>query len=289
MTSPDRRRQAVQRLQDRFGVSERRACKVLGQPRSTQRYEPVPPDDEEERLRAWLRAFSRRRPRWGWRRARVELRSQGWKVNKKRLQRLWRDEGLQVPSRGRKRPLRGISGHVGAFCPIAPDTVWAMDFQFDQTSHGRRLKLFNVVDEFTREALAVEVEHNITGEDVAIVLDRLVALRGTAPRYVRFDHGPEFIADVMARWAANQATTCLFIDPGSPWQNAWIESFNGKLRDECLNIEQFDSLLEAKVVISDWRIDYNTSRPHSALDNLTPTEFHNQWTEHRSTLTNSHK
>jgi len=262
---------------------------VIGQPRSTQRYHPAEPDDEEQRLRAWLRAFSRRRPRWGWRRARAELRRQGWKVNKKRVQRLWREEGLRVPHRGRKQPLRGISGHVGSFCPIAPDVTWALDFPFDQTSHGGRLKLLNIVDEFTREALAVEVEHRINGEDVTLILDRLVAARGTAPKYLRFDHGPEFIADVMARWANDQATTCMFIDPGSPWQNAWIESFNGRLRDECLNIEQFDSLLEAKVVIGDWRIDYNTRRPHSALDNLTPADFHGLWQRQRSTLLNSHR
>jgi putative transposase len=224
-------------VRDRFGVSERRACAVVGQHHSTQRLDPPPMTDEEARLREWLRDFSKRRPRWGWRRAAKAARRAGWEVNDKRIRRLWRDEGLRVPQRKRKKPLRGIGAAVGAMSPIRPNALWAMDFQFDVTADGRTLKLFNVIDEFTREALA----------------------------------------NAVADWCRFSGTACVFIDPGSPWQNAWIESFNGRLRDELLNGRQWDSLLEARVIIEDWRIDYNINRPHSAHGDLTPTEFADHW------------
>jgi putative transposase len=268
-------------LQTQFGVTERRACRVVGQPRSTQRLPAPQPSDDELALRAFLRDFSRRRPRWGWRRAARAARDAGWRVNDKRIHRLWRDEGLRVPYRKKKRPLRGIGVAVGAFCPIAPNVVWALDFQFDQTSDARTLKLLNVIDEYTRECLAIDIERSIDADGVVRCLDRLAAQRG-APRYVRFDHGPEFIAYAVADWCRFNGTDTVFIDPGSPWQNAWIESFNGRLRDEHLNGQQFDSLLEAQVLTEDWRIDYNVSRPHSAHDWLTPVEFVEAWL-HRQT------
>ena len=234
-------------LQERFGVSERRACTVVGQPRSTQRL-PVPaPSDDELALRAFLRDFSRRRPRWGWRRAARAARDAGWVVNNKRIHRLWRDEGLRVPYRKKKRPLRGIGVAVGAMCPIAPNVLWAMDFQFDQTSDGRTLKLLNVIDEYTRECLAIDIERSIDADGVVRCLDRLAVQRG-APRYVRFDHGPEFIANAVAAWCRFNETNTVFIDPGSQWQNAWVESFNGRLRDEHLNGQWFDSQLVGEVV-----------------------------------------
>ena len=265
-------------LRDRFGVSERRACKVVGQHRSTQRLEPPAPCDEEQRLREFLRGFSKKRPRWGWRRAAKAARRAGWKVNDKRVRRLWRDEGLRVPQKRRKKLLTGIGTHVGAMCPIRPNALWAIDFQFDTTSDGRTLKMLNVIDEYTREALAIEVARSINADSVVAVLDRLARLRGGPPAYVRFDNGPEFIAMAIANWCRFNHTETVFIDPGSPWQNAWIESFNGRFRDEFLNGHQLDSLLEAKVLIEDWRIDYNTNRPHSAHGDLTPTEFANNWT-----------
>jgi len=276
--TPNRRRAAARMCQDRFGVSERRACTVVGQHRSTQRLEPPPPSDEEERLREWLRAFARRRPRWGWRRAAKGLRGEGWAVNDKRVRRLWRDEGLQVPTKRRKGRLAGVGTHVGAMCPIAPNALWAMDFQFDHTIDGRQVKMLNVIDEHTREALAIRVEHNIGADGVVEVLDRLAVERGQAPAFVRFDNGPEFVAYAVADWCALNGTSTVFIDPGSPWQNAWIESFNGRLRDELLNLWQFDSLLEAQVIIGDWRIDYNNNRPHSAHGDLTPNQFARAWT-----------
>jgi putative transposase len=156
--------------------------------------------------------------------------------------------------------------------PIAPDVVWALDFQYDTTADGRTIKLLNIVDEYTREALAIVTERSIDADRVVATLDCLRVERGV-PRFVRFDNGPEFIARAVADWCRFSGTQTIFIDPGSPWQNAWIESFNGRLRDELLNAWHFDTLLEAQVLIEDWRIDYNDNRPHSAHGGLTPSEF----------------
>ncbi|WP_420451790.1 IS3 family transposase [Ilumatobacter sp.] len=277
MVTPNRRRDAVRELEDRFGVSQRRACRIVGQHRSTQRLDPPPVPDDEAELREFLRAFAKRRPRWGWRRAAKELRRGGWKVNNKRVRRLWRDEGLQVPTKSRKKRLTGVGAHVGPMSLIAPNALWALDFQFDHLIDHRQVKILNVIDEYTREALAIDVAHSITADDVVACLDRLAIERGRPPAFVRFDNGPEFVAVVVAEWCAANGTECVFIDPGSPWQNAWIESFNSRLRDELLNLWQFDSLLEARVIIEDWRIDYNINRPHTAHGDLTPSEFAKAW------------
>ncbi|MEZ5252700.1 MAG: IS3 family transposase [Microthrixaceae bacterium] len=278
LLTPNRKRAAVSRLRDRFGVSERRACRVVGQHRSTQRLDPPPISDDERQLREFLRAFSTERPRWGWRRAAKAARKAGWQVNDKRIRRLWREEGLRVPQKRRKQPLRGIGAPVGAMCPIRPDALWALDFQFDVTVDGRTLKLLNIIDEFTREALAIEVDRSINADHVVGVLDRLAAERGRAPAFVRFDNGPEFVAHAVADWCRFNDCDSVYIDPGSPWQNAWIESFIGRFRDELLNGRQWDSLLEARVIIEDWRIDYNLNRPHTAHGELSPAEFAAAWT-----------
>jgi len=259
-------------------VSERRACSLVGQHRSTQRAEPEPPTDGEESLRAFLRKFSRAHPRWGWRRAYKAARDEGFAVNHKRIQRLWRAEGLKVPYRKRKKPLKGIGTFVGAMCPIAPMVLWALDFQFDQTEDGRILKLLNVIDEFSRECPGILVERSIDADAVCAFLDKLVAEHG-APRLLRFDNGPEFVAQAVADWCRFHGAATVFIDPGSPWQNAWIESFNGRLRDELLNGQIFDSLLEAKILVEDWRIEYNERRPHRAFKGRTPAQFKKDWTE----------
>jgi putative transposase len=264
-------------LTERFGVSQRHACRVVGQHRSTQRLEPPVPSDNEIELRAFLRGFSKERPRWGWRRAAKAARRAGWQVNDKRIQRLWRAEGLKVPYRKRKKPHRGIGTAVGAMCPIAPNALWALDFQFDTTVDGRTIKLLNIVDEYTRECPAIVVDRFIDADRVVATLDR-IALRNGFPAFVRFDNGPEFIAAAVADWCRFNGVGSIFIDPGSPWQNAWIESFNSRLRDEFLNGWQFDSLLEAQVLIEDWRIDYNMNRHHSAHGDLTPSEFAQAWT-----------
>ena len=259
-------------LEERFGVSERRACVVVGQPRSTQRLGPPTPSDDEAELRRFLRAFAVDRPRWGWRRAYVAAREAGWRVNHKRVQRLWRLEGLKVPNRKRKNRLCGIGVTVGAFCPIRQNVVWAADFQFDQTGEGRQLKMLNIVDEFTREALSTRTERSINADDVVATLDKIAGERGY-PSYVRFDNGPEFVAFALADWCRFNGTGTIFIDPGSPWQNGFCESFNGRMRDEHLNGQPFDTLLEAQVLNEDWRIDYNENRPHSSLGWLPPAEF----------------
>jgi putative transposase len=271
-------------LEERFGVSERKACRVLDQPRSTQRLPPPVLSDDELALRAWLRAFSVRRPRWGWRRAASGARAEGWRVNDKRIHRLWRDEGLRVPYKKRKKRLHGIGVLTGQMCPIRPNVIWAADFQFDQTRDGRTIKILNVIDEFTREALATEADRSIDADHVVAILDKIAGERGF-PKYLRFDNGPEFVAFAIADWCRFNDAETIFIDPGSPWQNAWIESFNGRLRDEHLNGQLFDSLLEAQVLTEDWRIDYNVNRPHSAHGWKAPAMFAEEWTKtHKPSL-----
>ena len=261
------------------------------------RLTPPPVSTEEAELRVWLRRFSTDRPRWGWRRAAKMARRAGWQVNNKRIRRLWREEGLRVPQRRKKKRLTGIGVAMGAMSPIRPNVIWAMDFQFDTTADGRTVKMLNVIDEFTREALAIDVNRSIDADGVVEVLDRLALQQQGAPNYVRFDNGPEFVAHAVNDWCRFNGTGSLFIDPGSPWQNAWIESFNGRLRDELLNSWRFDSLREARVITEDWRCDYNANRPHSAHGELTPTESpysgprptnpkpHSDWTTKRVPLT----
>jgi putative transposase len=220
MVTPNRRRQAVVLLTDEFGVSQRRACRVVGQHRSTQRLAAPVPDDEQVRIRAWLRAFAKRRPRWGWRRAAAQLRREGWMLNHKRVRRLWRDEGLQVPQKRRRGRLVGIGSHVGAMCPICPDALWACDFQFDRTIGGRQVKLLNIIDEYTREALSITVAHAIGADDVVAVLDRLVAQRGQPLAFIRFDihiqWWLELVAHAVVDWAHSHDTPRCSSIPGRP-------------------------------------------------------------------------
>ena len=257
---------------DRLGVSERWACRVVGQHRSTQRYEPDRAADDAA-LRARLREFSRDRPRWGYRRAHAILLGEGWSVNRKRIQRLWREEGLRVPARRRKRQRLGDSTVPAERLQAErPNHAWALDFQFDQTADGRVLKLLNVVDEYTREAHEMLVERRIDAEQTVQLLERLVAVHG-APELVRCDNGPELTAHALRDWCRLSGTGTAFIDPGAPWQNPYVESFHARVRDELLDVEQFSCLAEAQVVIGDWRIDYNHHRPHSSLGMRAPAEF----------------
>jgi transposase InsO family protein len=255
-----------------LGVSERRACEVVGQPRSTQRYEPTEPDGEKALVRR-MKALSAAHPRYGYRRVWALLRAEKFAVNRKRVHRLWRREGLRVPRRQRKRRRLGHGGNGCARRKAEhPDHVWSYDFVMDQTSDGRRLKLLPVVDEFTRECLAIEVERHFTAADVVATLKYLFELRGS-PRFVRSDNGPEFVARAVKAWLEDSGCGTLYIEPGSPWENAYVESFNGKLEDELLNREQFGTLKEAKVLVEDYRLDYNHRRPHSSLNYLTPAAF----------------
>lgn len=268
-------------LQDRLGLSERRACRCVGQHRSTQRREPcVAPDDGA--LRGRLREISRERPRWGYRRAHATLLSEGWALNRKRVQRLWREEGLRVPQKRRKRQRIGDSTvPAKRLAAERPDHVWAFDFQFDQTADGHILKLLHVVDEFTREALAIECRRRIDADATVAVLEGLTLARGRAPEFVRCDNGPEMTANALKDWCRFAGTGSSYIDPGSPWQNPYVESFGSRIRDELLAVEQFSCLAEAKVLIEDWRQDYNHNRPHSALKMMAPARFAQAWTTKR--------
>ncbi len=272
MVGPARKREAVGHLQRALEMSERRACKVVGQPRSTQRY-LVAPDTEELQLRQELRQISRQRPRAGYRMAARCLRRSGWRINDKRVQRLWREEGLKVGRKPRKRTRLG-SREQGSQRLRAerPDQVWSYDFVQDRTRDGRRLKLLCVVDEYTRECLAIHVARQIRSKEVIEVVDRLIRKRG-APEHLRSDNGPEFVARALQGWLLAKGVKTLYITPGSPWENAYCESFHSRLRDEFLNREEFATELEARVLSAEWRRDYNEARPHSALGGQTPAEF----------------
>jgi transposase InsO family protein len=231
------------------------------------------PSGEERRLRADLRRLASAQPRFGYRRIHVLLGREGWKVNVKRIERLWRLEGLQVPQNQRKRRRMGSSANG---CvrrrPERKDHVWAYDFVHERTVDGRRLKILTVVDEFTREALAIHVARSITAQDVVAVLQGLMAERGV-PEHIRSDNGPEFIAQAVRAWLEEVGVSTLFIEPGSPWENAYIESFNGRLRDELLEGELLTSLAEARWLTEAWRREYNAHRPHSSLGYKTPAAF----------------
>ncbi len=252
------------RVCEGLGVSERRACRVLGQARSTQRQEPVLREDEDPLTRAILR-LARQYGRYGYRRLTAMLRRAGWEVNHKRVERIWRQEGLKVPQ---KQPKRGRLWLTDGSCvrlrPCGPNHVWAYDLVLARTQEGRAFRLLTVIDEYTRECLAIRVARRIRSEEVLELLAELFALRGT-PEHLRSDNGPEFCARVVREWLGRVGVKTLFIEPGSPWENGYNESFNGKLRDELLNREIFYTLQEAQVLVEQWRQIYNQVRPHSAL------------------------
>ena len=203
--------------------------------------------------------------RYGYRRITVLLRREGWRVNHKRVERLWRQEGLKVPQKQPKR--RRLWFNDGSCLRLRPEYrnhVWSYDFVSERTSDGRPLRMLNIIDEYTRECLAIRVRRTIKANDVIDTLSDLFITRGT-PRFIRSDNGPEFVAELLRTWLFNLGVTTAFIEPGSPWENGYIESFNGKFRDELLNREIFDTVLEAKVVTEEWRKKYTTVRPHSSL------------------------
>jgi len=266
-------------LQDRHGLSERRACRIVGQHRSTHRRERLRASDDAA-LRGRLREISKQRPRWGYRRAHALLIDDGWAVNRKRVQRLWREEGLRVPRRRRKRRRLGDSTTAAKRLRAErPDHVWALDYQFDVTADGRMLKQLHVVDEFTREALAMECQRRIDADATVNVLDRIVADRGQPPEFVRCDNGPELTAVALKDWCRFSCTGTAYIEPGSPWENPFVESFNARVRDELLSVEVFSCLTEAQVLVEDWRQDYNEHHPHSALGMKAPARFARTWRE----------
>jgi putative transposase len=265
--TPAQRRAAVPEAMTAAGISERQACRFTGFARSTQRYATRRPPRSE--LRARLQTLAELRPRWGYRRLHLLLRREGCGVNRKLVQRLYREEGLSVHRRKRKRV---AVTRRPILAPSGPNERWSMDFVSDALGDGRKFRALTIVDDFTRESPAIEVEFSLTGERVARVLERLATTRGL-PTTIVCDNGPEFQSLALDQWAHRRAVTLHFIEPGRPVQNAFAESFNGRLRDECLNENWFVSLPDAQHTIEAWRIDYNEIRPHSKLANRTPAAF----------------
>lgn len=259
-------------LRDQHGVSERRACRVAGQARATQRRRGQS-KAEDVRLVAEMRRHAAAHPRWGTRRILTLLKRDGWRLNHKRLERLWRREGLQVPSKRRKRRRLGHSRNgCQRLRAEHRNHVWSYDFVMDRTADGRRLKILTLIDEYTREALTVHVARSITAKEVVGILIGVMAQRG-CPKFIRSDNGPEFVARVVRNWLETCGVQAAFIAPGSPWENGFIESFNGKLEDELLSQEVFGSLEEARWLGRRFFEDYNHHRPHLGLGGVTPAAF----------------
>ncbi len=260
----------MQAAQEMFQISERRVCRALGQPRSTQRDERQKPNDEE-RLTLRPVELASQSGRYGYRRITVLLQHEGWNVNHKRVERLWRQEGLKVPAKQPKRVRLWLNdGSCLRLKPEFPGHVWSYDFVLERTHDGRPFRILNVIDEFTRECLAVKIQRHLDHEDVQECLTELFCSHGV-PVHLRSDNGPEFIANALRVWLDNLKVKPLFIEPGSPWENGYVESFNGKMRDELLNREIFYTIREAQTLIARWRKEYNHFRPHSSLGYRPPT------------------
>jgi len=266
--TPEAKRQAAQHLCAMHGVSERRACEVLKVDRSTIRYQSVRADDGE--LREAIKRVSRERRRFGYRRIHVMIERDGHKVNHKKLRRIYAEEKLQVRRRGGRK--RALGTRRPMVLPDGPNQRWSLDFVSDAFTDGRRFRILAVVDDFTRENLALVADTSLSGLRVTRELDRVIAERGM-PRTIVSDNGTEFTSMAILKWVQDTAIDWHYIAPGKPQQNGFIESFNGKLRDECLNETLFRSLRDARETLATWRQDYNCHRPHSALGNLTPTDF----------------
>ncbi|WP_341247664.1 IS3 family transposase [Nereida ignava] len=264
LLSPSRRRRCIEHVREVLGVSERRACRTLGQHRSTQRKIPCGLPDEE-RLTEDIIALTRDYGRYGYRMIAGMLNNSGWHVNHKRVERIWRREGLKVPHKQKKRGRLWMNdGSCVRLRAERPNHVWSYDFVHDRTHDGRAYRTLNIIDEYTREALMIRVDRKLNSTDVVDALTDLFILRG-APEYIRSDNGPEFIAKKVRDWITAVGSKTAYIEPGSPWENGYCESFNARFRDELLNGEIFYSLREAQILIERWRHHYNTVRPHSAL------------------------
>lgn len=255
-------------ITERYAISIRKACQLTETRRSSFYYETEPRNDDL--LRAAIQELAKRRRRWGCPRITEKLRREGWKDNHKRIERVYQEEKLQVRRRHRKRVSHGDREPLME--PKSINDLWAMDFVSDSMTHGRKLKVLAIIDCFSRECLEVVVDTSIGGVRVARTLEELAAIRGY-PKQIMSDNGPEFTGSALDAWAYSRDVKLHFIEPGKPAQNGFIESFNGKFRDECLNDNWFVSLPDARETIEEWRQDYNEERPHSALDYLTPMEF----------------
>ena len=256
---------------EKFTVSERRACELNAMDRSSYRYEPRP--DSNAELRAKLTELARQKPRFGYRRLGVLLEKRGEAVNHKRLFRVYQKAGLGVRRREKKRLERD---RVGMPLLSRPNQEWSLDFVSDALANGRALRALTVLDDFTKESPAIEVDTSISAQLVTRVLDRVIDERGV-PETIRTDNGPEFTSRCFVAWAKQRRIPVTYIQPGKPTQNSFIESFNGRFRDECLNANWFEHLADARRKIEAWRIDYNQHRPHSSLAYRTPQEFAQQW------------
>ena len=273
---PAVRRVAAQHVQERWAYSERRACGLVSVGRSTKRYAEHGHDDM--RVRARLRELAAEKRRYGYRRLHVLLRREGMRVNHKCVERIYREEGLSVRRRKRKR---AAGMRAETWLPATrPDQRWSLDFVSDALWWGRKLRMLTVVDTYTRESLAIEVDTSLSGARVARVLDRVIAERA-APDEIVMDNGPELTSKALDQWAYERGVKLRFIAPGKPQQNGYIESFNGKLRDECLNEHWFTTLYDAREKVEAWRVEYNRERPHSSLGNQTPEEFRRSLTERK--------
>ena len=270
MVTPSQKRRAVIHLMKDQKCSIHVACRVLKLSRSSFYYRGLR-GDFEKRLLKRIYVLAVQYPRYGYRRIHALLRQEGWQVNKKRIQRLLRQEGLRVLQKGKKRRRLGISTSERKKAEYR-NHVWSWDFVFDRLEDGRQLKMLTIVDEYTRECLSIVVNRSIKSLDVINKFRCLIRDRGV-PSYIRSDNGPEFIARKIGLWLKFYQVGTIYIAPGSPWENPYIESFNGKFRDECLNMELFTSISEAGVIIGEWRREYNEIRPHSSLGYLTPSEF----------------
>jgi len=270
--TPVAKRQAVTHLIAPHEVSERRACAVLQADRSMVRYRSRRPCDAGLRLR--IRELAAERRRFGYRRLFVLLRREGVAMNHKRFRRLYREEGLQVRKRGGRK--RALGTRAPIELPTGPNVRWSMDFVSDSFTDGRRFRVFAVVDDFTRECLGLVADTSISGTRVARELDQIIARRKARPETCVSDNGTEFTSMAILKWTQETGVAWHYIQPGKPQQNAFVESLNGRLRDECLNETAFSSLSEARTVLADWRQDYNRVRPHSALANQTPEAFRTQ-------------
>jgi transposase InsO family protein len=250
-------------------VSERRVCRLLGQPRSTQRRKKKIRDDEDE-LREEIIRLACQYGRYGYRRITALLREQGWKVNHKRVERIWKQEGLKVPRKQPKRRRLWLNdGSCLRLRPLYRNHVWSYDFVADRTSDGRAIRILTIIDEYSRKCLSIHIQRQIKAPEVLYKLSELFITEGI-PDHIRSDNGSEFTAKTVRSWLERLGVKTLFIEPGSPWENGYIESFNGKLRDELLNGEIFDTILEAKVITENWRNHYNQKRPHSSLGYKVP-------------------
>jgi putative transposase len=267
VVTPEQRRTAVTSAMLTAELSERCACRYAGFARSSQRYRTRRPLRTE--LRERLQTLATLRPRWGYRRLYLLLRREGFLMNRKLVQRLYREEGLHVRRRKRKRV---AVPRVPLPAPSAPNERWSMDFVSDALGDGRKFRALTIVDDFTRECPAIEVDFSLPGDRVIRVLERLAVTRGL-PQVIVCDNGPEFAGQALDQWAHAHGVVLQFIEPGKPIQNAFAESFNGRFRDECLNESWFVSVRDAQATIEAWRVDYNGTRPHSGLANRTPEEF----------------